>query len=267
MNEELMIVDNIEDVGYFHHPHRLDLMLISLVEQGSIGGKADMLNFRAQGPSLLFLFPDELIEYREASDDLRIKVIVMSKAFSKTLQTNESFSAFFRLKDNPIVKLQEKELELIRDYVLLFSKIAEMESEGKQQALQHLFTSFYYVVSHLQSYLDVVNVEKNRREQLFERFHATVVSHFKESREVQFYADKLCMTPKYMARIIKEISGKSANQWINEYVTLEARSLLLNHPEMSLLEISEELGFPNQSFFAQFFKKHTGQTPTQFKEI
>ena len=266
MNEDLTVIENIKDVAYFQRPCRLNLMLITLVEQGFIGGKADLLNFQAQGPALLFLFPGELIEYREASEDLRINVIVMSDAFSKSLQTNESFSAFFRLKANPVVNLQARDLEVVKGYYQLISAINNSVNEGKQPATKHLFTSFFYMVSHLEGYMEVVNVEKSQREQLFERFHKEVTIHYKDSMEVRYYADKLCMAPKYMARIIKEVSGKPAKQWIDEYVVLEAKSLMLNDAEMTLLEISEDLGFPNQSFFTQFFKKHTGMTPSQFRD-
>ena len=265
MKEDLIIIDDIRDVAYFQRPCRLNLMLITLVEQGSIGGKADLISFKASESSLLFLFPDELIEYRETSEDLRIKVIAMSESFSKSLQTNESFSAFFRLKNNPVVKLKDTDLEIAKGYFRLISLINGSDNDGRSSAMKHLFTSFFYMVSHLEGYLEVVNVEKSQREQLFERFHQAVTMHYKESMEVQYYADKLCMAPKYMARIIKEVSGKPAKQWIDEYVILEAKSLMLNDAKMTLLEISEELGFPNQSFFTQFFKKYTGLTPSQFR--
>lgn len=265
MDKDFVIIDDIKDVAYFQHPCRLNLMLISLIEQGSIGGKADLLSFQTSEPSLIFLFPDELIEYSEASKDLRIKVIAMSESFSKSLSTNESFSAFFRLKSNPVVKLQNDDLEFAKEYFQLISIINSSNNEGRFSALKHLFTSFFYTVSHFDGYLEVVSVEKNQREQLFERFHKELTIHYKDSMEVQYYADKLCMAPKYMARIIKDVSGKPAKQWIDEYVILEAKSLMLNDAGMTLLEISEEMGFPNQSFFTQFFKKHTGLTPSQFK--
>ena len=266
MSEELIIIDNIKDVAYFQRPYRLDYMLISMVEQGNIHGKADLLSFQATAPSLVFLFPNELIEYQEASDDLLIKVIVMSKTYSKSLQTNESFSAFFRLKDNPIVELNQNELDIVKSFYHLLATINDSENDGKHRAIEQLFLTFFHLVSNMEGYKKAINVEKTMYEKVFERFHAEIVAHYKDSREVKYYADKLCMAPKYMAKIIKGISGKPATQWINEYVILEAKSLLLSNYDKTLLEISEELGFPNQSFFTQFFKKQTGMTPSKFKE-
>ena len=264
MIEDVLIVDDIRNVEYFRHPYRLNLMLISFIERGSIRGKADLLDFHAHGPSLLFLFPNELIEYKEASDDLRIKVIVMSEAFSKTLHNNESFSAFFRLKENPVVKLQECDFDVVKEFIMLLSTIEASENVGKRKALNHLFTSFFYMVSNFKGYMDVVNVGKSHHKLLLERFYDELKAHYKESMEVKFYADKLCMSPKYMAQIIKKVSGKSAKQWIGDYIILESKALMLNNPKLTLLEISETLGFPNQSFFTQFFKKHTGVTPSQY---
>ena len=83
-------------------------------------------------------------------------------------------------------------------------------------------------------------------------------------RNVGFYADKLSLTPKYLSRIIKEASGRSAPEWIDEYVILESKNLL-KYSELPIKEIVSRLNFPSQSVFYKYFKAHTGQTPTEYK--
>jgi AraC-like DNA-binding protein len=83
-------------------------------------------------------------------------------------------------------------------------------------------------------------------------------------RNVGFYADRLSLTPKYLSRIIKEASGRSAPEWIDDYVILEAKNLL-KYSGLAIKEIVYKLNFPSQSVFYKFFKARTGMTPTEYK--
>ena len=88
--------------------------------------------------------------------------------------------------------------------------------------------------------------------------------HFREERSVGFYARQLCITPKYLTTLIKRISGQSVSEWIDNYVILEAKTLL-KYSTMSIQEIAYYLNFPNQSFFGSYFKRNTGMSPSQYK--
>ena len=101
---------------------------------------------------------------------------------------------------------------------------------------------------------------------MFESFLKTVATHYKQQRSVTFYADKLYLTPKYLSCVIKEISGKSAGEWIDEQVILAAKALLKSS-NMTIQEISVELNFANQSFFGKYFKQHTGISPKAYRKI
>jgi AraC-like DNA-binding protein len=81
---------------------------------------------------------------------------------------------------------------------------------------------------------------------------------------VGFYAKKLCMAPKYLSAVIKEKTGKSAFEWINDYVILEAKSLLKS-TNMTIQQISDELNFANQSFFGKYFKRLAGMSPKSYR--
>ena len=83
-------------------------------------------------------------------------------------------------------------------------------------------------------------------------------------RNVGFYADKLCLTPKYLSKLIKTATGRSAPEWIDSYVILEAKNLL-KYSGTTIKEIVFKLNFPNQSVFYKFFKARTGMTPTEYR--
>ena len=104
----------------------------------------------------------------------------------------------------------------------------------------------------------------NRAEEYFRQFTELLGEHYKHERSVGFYARQLCITPKYLTTLIKRISGKSVSEWIDNYVILEAKTLL-KYSNMSVQEISYQLNFPNQSFFGCYFKRLTGMSPSQYK--
>ena len=92
------------------------------------------------------------------------------------------------------------------------------------------------------------------------------MEYYKEERSLGFYAGKLCITPKYLSLISKDVSGRSAGEWIDQYVVLEAKTLLKS-TRMSIQEIADVLNFANQSFFGKYFKHHTGISPKEYRKV
>lgn len=103
-----------------------------------------------------------------------------------------------------------------------------------------------------------------RKEELANKFFGLIMKHFKENKDVAFYADKLCITSKYLTMVIKEVSGKSAKDWIVEYIVLEIKALLKN-TNMNIQEIAVKTNFANQSSLGRFFRKHTGMSLSQYR--
>jgi len=97
------------------------------------------------------------------------------------------------------------------------------------------------------------------------RFFKILNTNFKNERSVQFYADQLCLTAGYLSKTLKEVTGKTASQLIDDTVIMEAK-LLLKDSLRSVTEVAEDLKFSNASFFGKFFKKHTGFSPTEFRK-
>lgn len=99
---------------------------------------------------------------------------------------------------------------------------------------------------------------------LADKFLKLVEMNYKAEREINFYAGKLSLTPKYLSKLIREISSNSASEWIHRYVMLEAKSLLRS-TNMTIQQISDELNFTSQSFFGKYFKQHEGMSPKDYR--
>lgn len=107
-------------------------------------------------------------------------------------------------------------------------------------------------------------VNISRAQQLFKKFMQLVNNYHDQERSLQFYADKMFLTPKYISGMIKSYSGKSALDWINEYVMLEAR-MMLRYTDMTVQEIAYRLNFPTQSAFGKYFKQQVGVSPKKYR--
>lgn len=101
--------------------------------------------------------------------------------------------------------------------------------------------------NHFQRFLNLLNQSNGKR------------------RTVEWYASELCLSPKYLSVICKKHSGKTANEWITEHVLEEIR-YYLRHTDLSIKQVSDRLGFPNQSFFGKYVREHFGITPGQFRQ-
>ncbi|KAA5414161.1 AraC family transcriptional regulator [Bacteroides cellulosilyticus] len=86
-----------------------------------------------------------------------------------------------------------------------------------------------------------------------------------KKEKVLYYADRLHLSAGYLSTIIKRVSGKTAAEWIDDYVTLEAKALLKS-TNLTIQQISDELNFPSQSFFGKYFKRITGLSPKEYRE-
>ena len=107
-------------------------------------------------------------------------------------------------------------------------------------------------------------VPSSRSKMIFEQFIKLVSEYHTQQRMVGFYADKLCLTPKYLSKLIRNATGRSAPEWIDAYVILEAKNML-KYSNATIKEIVFRLNFPNQSVFYKFFKARTGMTPTEYR--
>jgi AraC-like DNA-binding protein len=103
------------------------------------------------------------------------------------------------------------------------------------------------------------------QQEVCEKFINLAAEHFKEHRDIGFYADKLCMTNKYLSALLKQETGMTALEWIEKYVVLYAKSCL-SSTTMTVQEISDELDFPSQSVFGKYFKRVEGVSPKAYRQ-
>lgn len=150
--------------------------------------------------------------------------------------------------------------------LLLHQKdVAGEEHPFRKEVIHHSFNLFMFEMGALfKKYRQNEIVKLTRKEELLMSFIKILAQHFKEERSVQYYADLLFVTPKHLTKTVKEITGKTCGEFIDEMVISEAK-ILLDDPNMSVGNVADALHFSDQFFFSKFFKNHTSINPSEYK--
>ena len=259
----------------FQHPFRFDGFMFFFLRKGYFSLDMNLNSYQMQENSLLVVMPGSIVRL-SAGDfpdpELDLLFVLVSRDFLSNipLDFNKVFQDSMRMLKNPCIHLKGDAFSLAVDYMRLTRSLMRSRHNNKREIIGSLLTSFLYIVMDLWSARKEEEMladskANSRLSLLFERFIALVTEHHCEERTVAFYADKLCLTPKYLSRLVREASGRSAPDWIDAFVILEAKNLL-KYSDKSIKEIVFALSFPNQSVFYKFFKAHTGFTPSQFRK-
>ena len=177
------------------------------------------------------------------------------------------FNEGMSMLENPCIALPEAQIEILDKIFRTIGDIFKSDVHFNREMLYSEITAMFYLLmgvwAEKAAEIDVTS-QSNRSKLIFDRFIRLVAEHYHEERNVGFYADKLCLTPKYLSKLIKIATGRSAPEWIDSYVILEAKNLL-KYSNVTIKEIVYRLHFPNQSVFYKFFKARTGMTPTEYR--
>lgn len=164
------------------------------------------------------------------------------------------------------MNLEQKEAEMLSAFIdFIHDKLVRVDHACRREIVQSLFLGFCYEITAVfQQKMDRNPQPQSRYEILFKDLMQLIVAHYKTERSVGFYAGKLCLTDKYLTRVIREVSGKTISEWIKIALIFDAKSQL-KYTRKTIQEISNDLNFPNPSFFGKFFKQHTGMTPKAYR--
>jgi len=264
IDDDLILLDKPIIISAFKYPFKVDVTTAIICIKGKTEGSINLKPYTTEGPCLITVLPGQIMEYKSVSDDFEGLFLIMSSKFTESLipNTAERLPLFFSVRDNPAIPLDNEALTGMIGYFDMLKKVIRIKDHPyRLEVSRHLTLAFFFgagVYFH-----ESVN-NRTHYELLVEKFLHILEKHYREQRGLEFYANKLCITPKHFAKVVKETTQKSANDWIDERVTLEAKALLKS-TNLTVLQISEELNFSDQSFFGKYFKRHTGMSPREYK--
>lgn len=277
LDDDIMVANGMENLPYNHgQAIRMNFFLILFCEEGYMQLNVNGTTYMLKERDTLICLPTMVVSETMLSPVHKINIMAFSTQFLQRTIKKEKDTAntFGYIYKHPIRHTSgEEQTSTFTCYrELLLAKIAEPAHRYRKDILQYLFSAlFYEILTDIQRRSEQEGTSPNEEKDLaskragyvFKRFMQELAKDNGQHRSVNYFADRLCYSPKYVSTVVKQMSGRTALDWINE-VAVEQIRQKLTFSDKSIKEIAEEMNFPNQSFFGKYVKAHLGMSPGQY---
>ena len=260
--EGVVIFHNVSGLPTGMEPFVSPDYVICIVHRGVQNILYDDMPDVAAKRTVAVIFPDHSLKVQSQTDDFLNTLIVVSRQVlsEPLLQIINQYR--YRYESQPSVKLDDHEYKILMNTVNVMYETSRINIADKHVLMIRQLEFFLRLLGYYrQRILDDVK----STERVSTRFHTALVEHFRQHRDVGFYADLAHLTPKYFGTIILKETGHTAAHWIHKQVVSEAEMLLHTRPDLTIQAIADMLGFDEQQTFSRYFKRETGMTPTEYR--
>ena len=235
------------------------IIVLCKAEKGVI--KIDGKEYKLSSKNVVVLPENHVINYISPILLNEHNMIAVSIDYILNMPSPIDTSIFNYSRYMSVIKIADDKFDDIYSYYNFIHKESLENGKYRKEIIQSIF--YALVLEILAEYEKIFDSSYNqdiKANDLSDRFFRLLAIHYKNNRSVQFYADKLNLTPKYLSTAIKRTTGRPILNWIHEAILIDAK-MLLHTTNLTVQQISEQLNFSSSSAFVQFFKKHTGKTP------
>ena len=249
----------------FVFPH----IIMTLCLSGSARAMYDMRVITHRKNDLAFIMPGHIMHPMDCTDDFTYAVFFISPKMFDDLRFHTFSHDYEKFNYAPVCSLTDEQaahLLAIVDQLIVIVNHTDEEMPHRYQTLLAQLAVGYEFLNYYRREQDR-QWSTNRNAEIFNRFCDLVVIHYRESREVKYYAELLNLTPKYLSKVIRKATdGLSPVKWIEQYVTAQAKRLIETHATTTLQETAYLLGFSEPSSFYRYFKRATGMTAKEYRD-
>ena len=257
-----------QGAGLFHFFFRRKTPLLindyrmGLVVKGEVHGRINLIERHIKAGMMAFVGPGSIVEPISASPDLQIKGVALFKDLPFSVgRVPALFNGSVRDFQMQVDAEQYALIEQIIESLWLMVHTHPFCRE----AFDAIVASLMQYYNHLYG-LDVERrMSPSHGTDIFNRFIQLVNSHVRQEHKMGYYANRMCLTQRYLGSVVREVSGASAKEWIDRALVTEAK-VVLKHSDKSVAQIAEDLHFPSPSFFSKYFRRLTGLTPAEYRQ-
>lgn len=268
IEHQLILLEESQAYSSINASYVLDrYVVICIIEQGSVVVSINGIQqYHIAEQGVIYHFPGQIFQVKEISSDYKARYILMSKSFTEQLNIISRLDFALSLKANPFLPLNKDAMHsILTCYELYRGILQQYDNPNRLEMLHHItmayFLNFnYYCHKHQQSIQSTT-----REEEVTQHFLSSLNTHFKQNHSVRFYAEKLCLTPKYMSWCVKRVTGYSAKECICQQLISYAQ-YMLRCPGTSVVLVSQELSFEDLPTFGKFFRLHAGLSPREYQK-
>ncbi len=249
------------------YPHRHDFFEILFITQGKGVHSIDENKYDITPPCLFFLSPGQTHDIK-LSEDVKGYIFLFTSEFylfdkrdkNRLLQLPYFFSPN---KENPLILIQ-KEIDF-QFFKSLFERACYLISKQEAYVVESMSAILETILSTANEFYSATNLKPSKNQLLTKKFLMLLEEKYQENLPISTYADLLKVSPDHLTFVIKETTGKTSLQVIKDKQIVEIKRFLL-FTDLTISEITAELNFADHSYFSKFFKKETGESPTEFRE-
>lgn len=267
---DVAFADNISSLADLASIIKINFVAIAFCTAGEASATVNGKKHTVRRHDALFIGMNSVVSGIAYTPEFECKIIVVSAQLGLSFLSKSIFDTLLRIQANPVLHFRPEETELmIRYYDLAIFKIEHPELNYGRETLVNLLRNISLdMLTSINRHLGDQSESNMMRQsdKLFQRFIALIASNEKHERSVQWFAEKLCISSKYLTSICGQKTGKTASEIIAASITERIRQRL-QYSEKSIKEIAAEMNFDNISFFGKYVKKHLGMSPSTFRKL
>ena len=265
---ELAIINNLTFSSRMHAT-QIDMVFVVICSQGELRFEMDGSEYVIAKDDVFVGYPNAIYNHFETTPDLKCRLLCLTKSllqemlypnqgiWNKTLFLKKHYA--FHLSD------QEVTMQNCMNTVLVYNLKSNKTTFRKEIIHSLVQCIIFELCRTLSTFVQTENTqETNQRKILFDRFISYLSASDVKKKPLSEYADKLCVSTRYLTMVCREVSGRTAYEWICDYVQNDVRFYLL-HTNLSIKEIAVKLGFCNLSFFGKYVRENLGKSPSEFR--
>lgn len=266
---EIVVMRDVWHFPVYNREFATPHIVVSLVHRGKAKAIYNMREVTFTKNDLTVIMPHHILCPLESSDDYNMTLFFLAEDFVNEVRhciLSHDYNKFYTdpsctLTDNQVAKFMKTV-----DVLEMVSGMSTTQLPNRHQLLIYIVDMMFELVNSFRRPQDMKLGSNNRQNALFNEFCNLLAKHYRESREVTYYAALLNLTPKYFSKVIFETVGVTAGDWIDEYVTAKAKHLLHSRPDLTAQEVGREIGFRDAATFCRFFKRVSKLTPKQYRD-
>ena len=291
--DEFIILDDPTLLPYNLYPYRNDGVIATFCEKGYACGKVNVFDkpneqsdacissvmarkrrmksnlreYRVEANGLILILPRQIISSSEVSPDFKGKVMLISERFADSIPLGAMLSLTRSVEHKPYYVFSSEATDAFKSYIGLCKNMMQMSGNFDVMEVLQLISKAFFIAmkEYLAQQVSPGKPASSSQEEIVESFLNLVEMGYRHHRNLDYYADKMCKSTKYLSRVVAESTGRKASEWIERCVIMDAKAQLVSSRKR-IAEISDDLGFPSQSFFGKYFKRVTGLSPRAYRE-
>ena len=268
-NNEFAIIHGDQNifriVKHQHPPFSINDHRLGVVTKGEIHASFNLVEKHVKAGTLMFIGPGSIINPINITDDVEIYGFGLSPDFPMPFAPGQLPAAFNGQVRDFQLPASEADIATALQIIDTLWHVVHQHDYNRALVSSLVAAQMHHYDSLFRRYADQQQGLKSREQTIFDRFIYLINQHAVQEHHMAFYASKMCLTERYLGTVVRQASGITAKEWIDRALVTRIK-VELRHTDKTVAQISDEMNFPNPSFFSKYFRRLTGMTPLEFRE-